>query len=102
MKQRTDRSALIPFHLGFPEISRLQQIHLIIDEVSTIAKTLSSSYEPSLDAFLEPFDRLLFEFADEYKEHSLDEVVVGAIAPAVSRRFFSDPSLLIFLTSRMC
>ena len=66
------------------EIARLQKIHLLIDEVSSITKTLSSSYEPSLDAFVEPFDRLLFEFADEYAEYALDEVVVGAIAPAVS------------------
>lgn len=69
-------------------------MHLLIDEVSAIAKALASSYEPSLDAFLEPFDRLLFEFADEYDEYSLDEVVVGAIAPAVSLHPLSEPYLL--------
>ena len=78
----TNLSLTPPFFLK--EIARLQKIHLLVDEVSSIAKTLSTSYEPSLDAFVEPFDRLLFEFADEYAEYALDEVVVGAIAPAVS------------------
>lgn len=65
-------------------ISRLQQIHLIIDEVSGISKTLASSYEPSLAPFIPPFDRLLYEFPEEYTQYALDEVVVGAVGPVVS------------------
>jgi tuftelin-interacting protein 11 len=66
------------------EIARLQRVHLLVDEVSSIAKTLSTSYEPSLEAFMKPFDQLMFEFAEEYKTYALDEVVVGALSPVVS------------------
>lgn len=68
------------------EILRLQQIHTLVDDISSISKTLASSYEPSLEAFTEPFDRLLYDFKDEYVSMDLDEIVVGAMAPVVSKK----------------
>ncbi|CED85189.1 Tuftelin-interacting protein TIP39, contains G-patch domain [Phaffia rhodozyma] len=66
-------------------ISRLQQIHVVINEISGISKTLASTYEPSLAPFIPPFDRLLYEFPEEHSTYSLDEIVVGAVSPVFRR-----------------
>lgn len=47
--------------------------------------------EAVLGRFDDEFDRLLGDFAGEYDEMGLDEVVVGAIAPLVSHTVLSNP-----------
>lgn len=47
--------------------------------------------EAVLGRFDDEFDRLLGDFAGEYDEMGLDEVVVGAIAPLVSHTVLSPP-----------
>ena len=65
-------------------IARLQQIHLVVDDINSEAKRLSASYEPALDPFSPSFDKLLGQFADDFDRYRLDEVVVAAISPVVS------------------
>jgi tuftelin-interacting protein 11 len=71
------------------EIARLQQIRMLVDEIGAISKTLSSAYEVSLEPFTEPFEKLLYEFKEEYVTMDLDEVVVGAMAPVVRSTSFT-------------
>lgn len=72
-------------------IQRLQAIHLVVDEISTKAKELArSDYEPSLEAFSVPVEKLLTNYSKEYDRYRLDEIVVAAIVPTVS---FSDSHL---------
>lgn len=66
-----------------PVIARLQQIHLVVDDINSEAKQLSASYEPTLDPFSPSFDKLLGQFPSEFDRYRLDEVVVAAIAPVV-------------------
>lgn len=67
-----------------PVIARLQQIHLVIDDINSEAKQLSVSYKPTLDPFSLSFDKLLGQFASDFDRYRLDEVVVAAISPVVS------------------
>jgi tuftelin-interacting protein 11 len=67
-----------------PVISRLQQIHLVVDDINSEAKQISVSYEPTLDQFSPSFDKLLGQFAGDFDRYRLDEVVVAAISPVVS------------------
>ncbi|THH29774.1 hypothetical protein EUX98_g4418 [Antrodiella citrinella] len=69
-------------------ISRLQQVHLIVDDISTQATQLESLYEASLDPFSPHFDKLLGLYPKEYERYHLDEIVVAAITPT-ARRLFS-------------
>jgi tuftelin-interacting protein 11 len=62
----------------------MQQIHLIVDDISAEAKELASVYEVSLDPFSPHFSRLLAQFPKEFDRYRLDEIVVAAIAPFVS------------------
>ena len=78
-------------------IARLQQIHLVVDDINLEAKRLSASYEPTLDLFSPSFDKLLGQFADEFDRYRLDEVVVAAISPVVSAPLDKYPT---FLTAR--
>ncbi|KAF8519028.1 TFP11-domain-containing protein [Hysterangium stoloniferum] len=64
-------------------ISRLQNIHLIIDEIKATSQSSEGDYEPSLEAFTPHIEKLVNEFSKEYEVHCLDEIVVAAIAPAV-------------------
>ncbi|KAI0060706.1 TFP11-domain-containing protein [Artomyces pyxidatus] len=66
-------------------ISRLQQVHLVVDDIHSQARELSSVYEASLDSFSPLFARLLTEFPKEFDRYHLDEIVVAAIAPIVRR-----------------
>jgi hypothetical protein len=65
-------------------IARLQQIHLVADDINSEAKRLSASYEPTLDPFSPSFDKLLGQFAGDFDRYRLDEIVVAAISPIVS------------------
>ena len=65
-------------------IARLQQIHLVADDINSEAKRLSASYEPTLDPFSPSFDKLLGQFAQDFDRYRLDEVVVAAMSPVVS------------------
>lgn len=67
-----------------PVIARLQQIHLVVDDINSEAKQISASYEPTLDQFSPSFDKLLGQFAGDFDRYRLDEVVVAAISPVVS------------------
>lgn len=64
-------------------IARLQQVHLVVDDINTEAKRLYASYEPTLDPFSSSFDKLLGQFAGDFDRYHLDEVVVAAISPVV-------------------
>jgi tuftelin-interacting protein 11 len=64
-------------------ISKLQQIHLITDDISVQAKEIASAYEPSLDIFSPNFEKLYGQYTKECERYRLDEVVVAAIAPTV-------------------
>ncbi|KAH7914611.1 TFP11-domain-containing protein [Hygrophoropsis aurantiaca] len=66
-------------------ISRLQQVTLTVDEISSRAKELASVYEATLDSFSPLFSKLLLEFPVEFQRYRLDEIVVAAIAPIVRR-----------------
>lgn len=95
---------LIPQHCALFNltlvIARLQQIHLVIDDIHSEATQLSASYEPTLDPFSPSFHKLLGQFASDFDRYRLDEVVVAAISPVVSAlgiySFF-----LAFLTIRI-
>jgi len=81
-------------------ISRLQNVHLIVDDIKTRSEQSSGDYEPSLEAFSPPIERLLTEFAQEYDQYHLDEIVVAAITPVVRRLLASwhpleDSTLLV-------
>lgn len=72
------------FTYPHPVIARLQQVQLVSGEIHSKSKQLASDYEPSLESFDPLFQRLLDEFGREFVRYRLDEVVVAAIAPAVS------------------
>lgn len=64
-------------------ISRLQQVQLVANEISTTSKQLASVYEVSLDPLSPLFYRLGSEFSREVDVYHLDEIVVAAMAPLV-------------------
>ena len=66
-------------------ISRLQQVHLVVNDINTQAKEMASMYEASLDAFSVNFDKLLGLYPKEFDRYRLDEIVVAAIAPIFRR-----------------
>lgn len=78
-------------------IARLQQIHLVVDDINSEAKRLSASYEPALDSFSPSFDKLLGQFAGDFDRYRLDEVVVAAISPVVSVLFRKYVSFLTMM-----
>ncbi|EPQ56579.1 TFP11-domain-containing protein [Gloeophyllum trabeum ATCC 11539] len=66
-------------------IERLQQVHLVADDINAQAKGLASTYEASMDAFSPLFEKLLSQFSPEFDKYHLDEIVVAAIAPIFRR-----------------
>lgn len=66
-------------------ITRLQQVNLVVDNISAQAREMASMYEASLEPFSANFEKLLGQFPKEFDGYRLDEVVVGAIAPVVRR-----------------
>ena len=66
-------------------ISRLQQVHLVVDDINAKAKEMASVYEASLDPFSASFAALLGQYPKEFDRYRLDEIVVAAIAPIVRR-----------------
>ncbi|KAA1469025.1 TFP11-domain-containing protein [Dentipellis sp. KUC8613] len=70
-------------------IARLQQVHLVVDEIKTQSKELASVYEASLESLSPYFEKLLVQFPQEFDRYRLDEIVVAAIAPIVRRMFNS-------------
>ena len=64
-------------------IARLQQIHLVVDDIGTQAKQAATIYEVSLDIFSPNFEKLIGQYQREYDRYRLDEIVVAAIAPVV-------------------
>lgn len=66
-------------------ISRLQAVHLVVDDINTKVKEIASSdYEPTLETFSSFIEKLLVNFSPEYDRYHLDEIVVAAVAPTVS------------------
>jgi tuftelin-interacting protein 11 len=63
-------------------ISRLQQVHLIVDDITNESKELNSTYEATLEPFTPHFHKLC-EYPKEVDKYRLDEIVVAAIAPLV-------------------
>ncbi|KAL6309310.1 TFP11-domain-containing protein [Sparassis latifolia] len=68
-------------------ISRLQQVHLVVDNIDSQAKEMASMYEPSLEPFSANFDNLLGLYPKEFDRYRLDEIIVAAITPTVRRMF---------------
>ncbi|KAI0079346.1 TFP11-domain-containing protein [Panus rudis PR-1116 ss-1] len=66
-------------------ISRLQQVHLVVDDINSQAKEIAQTYEASLEPFSPNFDKLVGQFAKEFDRYRLDEIVIAAIAPVVRR-----------------
>ncbi|KAI0306082.1 GC-rich sequence DNA-binding factor-like protein-domain-containing protein [Multifurca ochricompacta] len=66
-------------------ISRMKQVHLVVDDIQTVARQQASEYEASLEPFSPQFHKLLSQFPLEFDRYRLDEVVVAAIAPIVRR-----------------
>ncbi|KAF8587943.1 TFP11-domain-containing protein [Ramaria rubella] len=80
-------------------IERLQNVHLIVDEMQAKSQLSSGDYEHSMDVFSPYIEKLVTEFANEYHVYRLDEIVVAAIAPTVRLSLASwqplhDPTLL--------
>ena len=80
-------------------IARLQQIHLVVDDINLEAKRLSASCEPTLDLFSPSFDKLLGQFAGDFDRYRLDEIVVAAISPVVSVPLIKCASFLTVITA---
>ncbi|KII85866.1 hypothetical protein PLICRDRAFT_115444 [Plicaturopsis crispa FD-325 SS-3] len=83
-------------------ISRLQQVHLVVDEINAQAKELASVYEATLEPFQSHFYKLISQFPEEFDKYRLDDVVVGAIAPIFRRMVtqwhpLEDPTAFITL-----
>lgn len=64
-------------------IARLQQVHLVVDDIHSQAKQMKSSYEVSLEPFSASFETLIGLYPNEFDRYRLDEIVVAAIAPVV-------------------
>ena len=65
-------------------ISRLQAVHLVVDDINAKVKEVASSdYEPTLETFSSLIEKLLVNFSLEYDRYHLDEIVVAAVAPTV-------------------
>ena len=64
-------------------IARLQQVHLVVDDINSQAKQMKSSYEVSLEPFSASFETLIGLYPTEFDRYRLDEIVVAAIAPVV-------------------
>ena len=61
----------------------MQQIHLVVDDITAQAYALGLVDEVSLELFAPYFEKLLSEFPHEFDTYHLDEIVVAAIAPTV-------------------
>ncbi|KDQ13045.1 hypothetical protein BOTBODRAFT_112065 [Botryobasidium botryosum FD-172 SS1] len=66
-------------------ISRLQKVHLVVEDISVTAKEAASLYEASLQSFTPHFEKLYGEYSKEYDAYGLDEIVVAAIVPVFRR-----------------
>ena len=64
-------------------LARLQNVHLIVDEIKTQSQLSGGDYGSSLEAFSPHIKKLVTHFETEYSTHGLDEIVVAAIAPVV-------------------
>ncbi len=64
-------------------IARMQQMNIVVSEISMQSRESASLYEASLEPFSTGFDKLLGQYAKEFDRYRLDEVVVAAIAPVV-------------------
>lgn len=71
-------------------ISRLQQVHLVVDDINNQARDLASVYEATLEPFSPHFYKLVEQFSREFDRYRLDEIVVAAIAPIVRLASFSN------------
>ncbi|KAH9000090.1 TFP11-domain-containing protein [Lactarius akahatsu] len=81
-------------------ISRMQQVHLVVDEIQTLSRQQAAVYEASLEPFSPHFDKLLSQFPSEFDKYRIDEVVVAAIVPIVRRMLsrwspLEEPTLLL-------
>lgn len=71
----------------FVGVARLEKVQECVSAISSVATQRASVNESNdaLEGFNESFSSLL-SFKEEYRTMGLDEVVVGAIAQAVSSR----------------
>lgn len=81
-------------------ISRMQQVHLVVDEIQALSRQQAAVYEASLEPFSPHFDKLLSQFPSEFDKYRVDEVVVAAIVPIVRRMLsrwnpLEEPTLLL-------
>lgn len=57
----------------------------MVEDINVQAKEASMSYEASLEPFSAHFETLIGLYPAEFDRYRLDEIVVAAIAPIVSR-----------------
>lgn len=65
------------------EIKEVSKTETALRPATSAASAAGINSQPRLEAFDAVIDRLVFEFGPEFDALGLDEVVVGAIAPAV-------------------
>lgn len=65
-------------------IARLQQVHLVVDDIKVQAKELAMMDGATLEPFAPHFEKLLSQFPQEFDRYRLDSIVVAATAPVVS------------------
>jgi len=84
-------------------ISRMQQIHLVVNDIQTLSRQQSSDYEASLEPFSPHFHKLLSQFPSEFDRYRLDEIVVASIAPVVRATMTETPHpyLLLYQVRRL-
>lgn len=80
----TPKESFTNVNTTFLVIRRLQGVHLVVDDVNTKVKDMATSdYEPTLEPFSAPIEKLLAEYPKEFDRYRLDEIIVAAIAPVV-------------------
>ncbi|KZT37727.1 TFP11-domain-containing protein [Sistotremastrum suecicum HHB10207 ss-3] len=66
-------------------ISRLQALHLTVDELSEKARELEQLPVTTLDAFETVIEKLTTVNPKEYSSYHVDEIVVAALAPSIRK-----------------
>lgn len=91
LKRDVDRvTALIEDEAG--RINRLNDIMSIVNECNRLLTLAISSNSPSLQLFMEPFEKLQTKYQDEYELYELDTAVIAIVAPVFKQYMtFWDP-----------
>ncbi|CAG8488156.1 14243_t:CDS:10 [Gigaspora rosea] len=91
LKRDVDRvTALIEDEAG--RINRLNDVMSIVNECNRLLTLTISSNSPSLQLFMDPFEKLQTKYQDEYALYELDTAVIAIVAPVFKQYMtFWDP-----------